>query len=154
VPYGQLARNADAAVAACEKAVAASPTQGRYQYQLGRSLQAKNPDLARQYFQTAARMNYPAAYDNLGNLAIQLDRDFQKATEFYRKGIALKDVDAMITMADLIIKRRVPGTPIEAAFLYYQAADNGHANAKRVVARVSGINYAELSRILVEEANR
>jgi len=151
VTYGVLTKNAGPAIDACTRAMEADPDEPRYAYQLARALQKSNPDRARQLFKTAADMGYAAAWDNLGWMIIQEQRDYVTGAQYFRNGVALKDPDAMISLAELILIRRAPGTPFTAAELYYRAADAGHANALKTVSRIAGRDPQALGNLLMAE---
>lgn len=151
-PYQTLVANAANAIAACERARAANPQQPRFAYQLGRALQESDPEKARQLHQAAANAGYRAAFDNLAWIAIKYDRNHQEGDRLLREGISRGDPDAMVNRADLIIRRKVPGTPAEAAELYYRAANTGHRGAANTTNRVQGYNLNALASILLSEA--
>lgn len=132
VSFAQVQAHAAQALAACRDALQASPTDPRYKYQLGRSLEASGaPEKAHQLYLEAAQAGYVMA--------------MARVTENYRVGIpgVKKDSDAALMWGR---RAAATGSPIalaylayvlednedtrkEAAFLYLKAAEGGYRNA-------------------------
>ena len=91
VSYGQL--NAAAAMAACKKAVAQEPREGRLWFQYGRALEKadKMPEAMNAYGE-AKNLNHAAAFSNLGELyrdGKHVERDLPAALDLFKKAADL-----------------------------------------------------------------
>jgi hypothetical protein len=133
VPFEALKYQADQAYDACTKAVAAFPTELRYQYQLGRAAQFKDKKQAFDIFFRLVQANYPAAFDNLGGMYLWDRKDPTTAITLFKRGSALGDADSMVSLVDLIDKGMVPTSNPEQTklALLHRAAELGHAGAQR-----------------------
>ena len=140
VYYGDLKRVAPQATAACDAAVKQSPGTLRFQYQLARALElsgdgaahAKNRQRAYELEQSLVGAGYAAAFDNLASM--YRDRgDIDTAASLFRKGVALGDLDFMVSLGDLVGDGRVaPLAPNESPIeLYRRAAELGNQNGAR-----------------------
>jgi hypothetical protein len=133
VPFEALKYQADQAYDACTKAVAASPTELRYQYQLGRAAQFKDKKQAFDIFFRLVQANYPSAFDNLGGMYLWDRKDATTAITLFKRGSALGDADSMVSLVDLIDKGMIPTPNPEQTklALLQRAAELGHAGAQR-----------------------
>lgn len=103
VPYAQL--NAQAAVAACMKAVAEAPREGRLWFQYGRALEkaAKLPDAVKAYTE-AKNLGHAAAFNNLGELyrdGKHVQRDLSQALELFKKSAELGSAEGKTNQSAL-----------------------------------------------------
>ncbi|MBR1145209.1 tetratricopeptide repeat protein [Bradyrhizobium sp. AUGA SZCCT0431] len=129
--FDVLRGHADQAIEVCSKAVQQSPSELRYQYQLGRAYQFKDRRKAFDIFVTLVRAEYPAAFDNLGGM--YLGKDNEKAVQLFLRGRDLDDADSMVSLGDMIDKGTYPtDNPLAMKLaLLKRAADLGHAGAQR-----------------------
>jgi tetratricopeptide (TPR) repeat protein len=103
VPYGQI--NAAAAMAACKKAVAQEPREGRLWFQYGRALEKadKMPEAINAYSE-AKKLNHAAAFNNLGELyrdAKHVERDLPAALDLFKKAADLGSTEGKTNHAAL-----------------------------------------------------
>ena len=133
VSFDALKSQADQAYDACTKAVAVSPAELRYQYQLGRAAQFKDKKQAFDIFFRLVQANYPAAFDNLGGMYLWDRKDVTTAITLFKRGSALGDADSMVSLVDLIDKGMIPTPNPEQTklALLQRAAEFGHAGAQR-----------------------
>lgn len=133
VSFEALKYQADQAYDACTKAVAVSPAELRYQYQLGRAAQFKDKKQAFEIFFRLVQANYPAAFDNLGGMYLWDRKDVTTAITLFKRGSALGDADSMVSLVDLIDKGQIPTPNPEQTklALLQRAAELGHAGAQR-----------------------
>jgi WD40 repeat protein len=126
------------AKAACESAVAKSPSIARYRYQLGRAQEAAQ-DYAAAYasYEMAVGADYPAAYMNLGILFLNargVERDAARArdllTKAYEKGV----IAAGTSLAAVTAESQAPDAQAEARRLLLEAAELGDPSAQYRVA--------------------
>jgi TPR repeat protein len=77
------------------------------------------------------KLGYPAAFDNAGSLLLNAkycrQHCINEAVKLFRKGAALGDPDAMMSLADQIDQNHATGDKIS---LYQRAAKLGHPRAK------------------------
>jgi TPR repeat protein len=77
------------------------------------------------------KLRYPAAFDNAGSLLLNDPKCRQhcisEAVKLFRKGAALGDPDAMMSLADQIDQNHATDDKIS---LYQRAAKLGHLRAK------------------------
>lgn len=134
VRYDELRAHTPEAVQACRIAREKFPYELRYQYQFARALEINDPDAAIPIYRQLISQNYPAAYDNLGNIYIR-KRDLKNAIIVLKAGVAANDPDSMVTLSSLIENGYLPVTnPVAAKFaLLEQAAQLGHSGAKIAV---------------------
>ena len=121
----------------CEKAIKIDPAL-RLRYQLARSYQSitrKKPK-ARQLLDELVRKNYPAAFDNLGDLYLE-DHDIETAAQMYSIGIRLGDPDAAFSYA-VLMKRE--GNMQAAIRALRKAASLGHERAREILQRIEQKN--------------
>jgi hypothetical protein len=102
VTFDVLRGQADQAIDACGKAVQQSPSELRYQYQLGRAYQFRDKKKAFEIFVALVKAEYPAAFDNMGGM--YLGRDNDNALQLFLRGRDLDDADSMVSLADMIDK--------------------------------------------------
>jgi TPR repeat protein len=80
------------------------------------------------------KLGYPAAFDNAGSLLLKekgcRQHCINEAVTLFRKGVALGDPDAMMSLADLIGQNHATGDQIS---LYQRAAKLGHPRAIRAL---------------------
>jgi TPR repeat protein len=126
---------AGAAEAACRSASKASPDVARFQYQLGRALEAQDSyDAAMAAYQAAFEKGYAAAADAIGQLyelGLGRDVDYRKAAEFYQRALGAGDVFAATDLG--LLRQDGKGfekNPEAAAALYRKAAEVGYAPAE------------------------
>ncbi len=131
VPYGTLAANTAAAIAACRIAVQTYPAELRFQYQLARAQQINAPRDAMVAFRRLTDAGYPAAFDNLGSLEVRLNRNYVEAARLFRRGVRLNDADSMVSLAELIERNFAqPQSASETKWqLLGRAAQLGHSGA-------------------------
>jgi TPR repeat protein len=130
--FDVLRGQADHVIEACSKAIQQSPSELRYQYQLGRANQFRDKRKAFDIFVTLVKAEYPAAYDNLGGMYLGKDND--KALQLFLRGRDLDDADSMVSLADMIDKGTyLPDyNPLATKLaLLKRASDLGHAGAQR-----------------------
>jgi len=77
------------------------------------------------------KLGYPAAFDNAGSLLLNAkycrQHCINEAVKLFRKGVALGDPDAMMSLADQMDQNHATGDKIS---LYQRAAKLGHPRAK------------------------
>lgn len=135
--FDELRLASSDAVAACEAAVKIEPADKRLRYQLARAYSADDPKRAVPMFRQLCSERYPAAFDNYGWTF--LDRrvggsNLGAAIAFFRKGAQLGDSDAMVSLAGLIQRNKVPGSASNEALLLYQRASSmGNEDASRAL---------------------
>jgi hypothetical protein len=130
--FEALRGQADQVIEACTKAIQQSPSELRYQYQLGRAYQFRDKKKAFDIFVTLVKAEYPAAYDNLGGM--YLGKDNNKALQLFLRGRDLDDADSMVSLAEMIDKGTYlpDSNPIATKLaLLKRASDLGHAGAQR-----------------------
>jgi len=103
VSYGQL--KAAAATAACKKAVALEPREGRLWFQYGRALERadKMPEAMNAYSE-AKKLNHAAAFNNLGELyrdGKHVERDLPAALDLFKKAADLGSTEGKTNQAAL-----------------------------------------------------
>lgn len=132
--YEELRGHAAAALDACRAAMEAAPSELRFKYQFTRALEINEPDKAIPLYRELMRQNYPAAYDNLGNIYIR-KKDMRTAISILKSGVKANDPDSMVTMADLVERGYVPAqNPVAAKYaLLERAAQLGHSGAQLAV---------------------
>jgi len=132
--YEELRKHSVEALDACRAAMEAAPSELRFKYQFARALEINDPDKAMPLYRDLTRQNYPAAYDNLGNIYIR-KRDMRTAISILKSGVKANDPDSMVTMADLVERGYVPAqNPVAAKYaLLERAAQLGHSGAQLAV---------------------
>lgn len=128
-----LKLNATDAITACRGAVAKTPGEGRFYYQLGRALQARKGGTkeALQLFTKAIELGHVAAYDNLGHLM-----SGQKAQSMFESGAASGDPSSMFSLAWLLEPQGLEASAYvvkaqRSLLLYKKAGQLGHVEAKQ-----------------------
>lgn len=133
VPYNSLREQADEAVRVCQQAMASTPDELRYRYQLGRALQFSDRARAFVIHKELARRGYAAAFDNLGWIYFADRSDPQEAVRQFIAGAQAGDADAMVSLGEMIDRGHY--TPPHATdaklFLFKRAAELGHPNGTR-----------------------
>lgn len=134
VRYEQLKAQATQAIDVCHLALSNFPDEIRYKYQYARALEISDPDKSIPLYRQLIRQNYPAAYDNLGNIYIR-KRDMRTAISVLKSGVKANDPDSMVTLADLVGRGYLPVQNQVAAkyALLERAAQLGHAGAQLAV---------------------
>lgn len=134
VRYDELKVHATEAVQACRIAREKFPNELRYQYQYARALEINDPGGAIPLYRELIRQNYPAAYDNLGNIYIR-KRDMKNAIVVLQAGVAANDPDSMVTLSVLIENGylSVPNPSAAKYALLSKAAQLGHSGAQVAV---------------------
>jgi hypothetical protein len=102
VPYDQLKTHAKEAADACAAAIAANPKELRFHYQLARALEFTNRPKAFEIHNRLVKLQYPAAYDNLGWMFFYDQKAPPQAANYFRLGANLGDPDSMVSLADMI----------------------------------------------------
>jgi TPR repeat protein len=163
VPFEKI--DGKQAVAACRLALKANPSQPRFIFQLGRSLQAAgNPSEAAKYYRQAADLGYAAALTSLANLHADgrgVARDDARAVELYRQAVERGDQRALPGLGSMYERGRGVSRDYSIALRYYQqAADLGIARGIYLLALMyengSGIakDEDEAIRLLQQAAER
>lgn len=130
VPYEILRANAPSAIDACKNATLEAPDVLRLRYQYARALQSISPEQAGEYLIPVVEAGYPAAFDNYGWLNIRLGGDIRVSERYFREGAERGNADAMHSLAELIIKKRIrPHYRGEAIDLMHEAAKRDHQSA-------------------------
>jgi TPR repeat protein len=133
VPYNSLREQADEAVRVCQQAMASTPDELRYRYQLGRALQFSDRARAFAIHKELARRGYAAAFDNLGWIYFADRSDPHEAVRQFIAGAQAGDADAMVSLGEMIDRGHY--TPPHATdaklFLFKRAAELGHTNGTR-----------------------
>jgi hypothetical protein len=134
VSYDQLKTQIPAAIHACELAVQLNPADLTLQYQRARAVELADPVRGQAMQDRLVKLGYPAAFDNAGSLLLNDPKCRQhcinEAVKLFRKGAALGDPDAMMSLADQIRNGQATGNVIE---LYQRAAKLGHPGAIRAL---------------------
>src|SRR5262245_23751981 len=131
VAFDALKPQAREAAANCELAMTQNPTELRFRYQLGRTLESIDRKKALQSHQELVARGYPAAFDNLGWLYFTERSDPAQAVIWFRRGVRAGDSDSMVSLAEMIDRGyTVPTNPSEEKLqLYRRAAELGNAAA-------------------------
>lgn len=124
------------AVDACEKAISNAPNIDRYKYQLARAYQSTDRQKAMALYEELVARNYAAAFDNYAwVLLLQKPEAIGAAEQYFRKGAALGNPDAMESLAELINKKKIRGRDRQEAYrLMQQAAELGNQDAQKFLA--------------------
>ena len=134
VTYDQLKTQIPAAIHACELAVQLNPADLTLQYQRARAVELADPVRGQAMQDRLVKLGYPAAFDNAGSLLLNDPKCRQhcinEAVKLFRKGAAMGDPDAMMSLADQIDQNNATGDKIS---LYQRAAKLGHPRAKRAL---------------------
>jgi TPR repeat protein len=134
VTYAQLKAQIPEAIRACELAVQLLPADLTLQYQLARAMELADPARGQAMQDRLVKLSYPAAFDNAGSLLLNDPKCRQhcinEAVKLFRKGAALGDPDAMMSLADQISNNQASGDVIS---LYQRAAKLGHPRAIRAL---------------------
>jgi TPR repeat protein len=145
VKYDLLKIQSADAIANCEIAAKDHPDQLRFQYQFARSLEVTGDTANRQkafvILKRLAASQYPAAFDNLGWLYLTLypaDVGYLNAIPLFRAGVLLGDSDAMLSLAEMIIRGRyTPTSEDETVFaLITRAAQLGNQSAQNELPQI------------------
>lgn len=131
VQFNELQNNVEAAISACLGAVNAYPAIPRFKYQLARALQLRDRRAAFALLQQLVDANYAAAFDNLGWMILNETRDYPKAIELFKAGMALGDADCAASLFTMIEENRwqPPDRDKTRIALLEKAAAAGHAGA-------------------------
>jgi TPR repeat protein len=118
------------ALAACNAAMTQYPDVARFIYQAGRIASFQKDYLrARQLYEKAAGMGYPASYFNIGFLYAQgngVPKDYTEARRWYEKAVAANDPAAMSAIGNLYEKGNgVSKDYVEARRWYERGAAAG-----------------------------
>ena len=136
VTFEVLRANSVEAVDACRTALATTPSNLRYKYQLARALQAQantQPD-AMKLFGELVGARYLPAYDNLGWLNVSLSKNFPRAAALFRQGIQLGDPESMVSLTALFDSDFAQPQGGEDKWeLLSRAAQLGHPGAQAAV---------------------
>jgi hypothetical protein len=131
VSYDQLRTQVPEAIRLCELAVQQFPKDLTLQYQLARAVELVDPTRGQAMQDRLVKFGYPAAFDNAGSLLLNekgcRQHCINEAVKLFRKGAALEDPDAMMSLADQIGQNHATGDRIS---LYQRAAKLGHPRAK------------------------
>jgi len=148
--YDLLLAQADDAIAACSNAVQQWPNELRYQFQLGRAYQKKDWKKASNIFAKLVKLEYPAAYDNLGCIYRDNLKDRATAIDLFQRGANHNDADAMVDLADNV------GNDVNAKLnLLKRAAELGHVGAQRAFAiELQNAQEAQVQTQQQQENNR
>jgi hypothetical protein len=134
--YENLREHFVEALDVCKTAIDNMPGELRYRYQYARALEISEPEKAIPLYRDLIRQNYPAAFDNLGNVYIR-KKDMRAAISVLKAGVRAGDPDSMVTMADLIERGYAPvQNPAAAKYaLLERAAQLGHSGAQLAIAQ-------------------
>ncbi len=117
-----------AAIAACREAVASSPAEARFAFQLGRSLMKAQDAESQQWIEKAAGAGHTQAQTTLGGLLI--GHDDVRARELFGKAAESGDPEAMQWLGELYFKGTGGAKDIAQSIKWYEAsATAGHAPA-------------------------
>jgi TPR repeat protein len=134
VSYDELKTHITEAIRACELAVQLLPADLTLQYQLARAVELADPARGQAMQDRLVKLSYPAAFDNAGSLLLNekgcRQHCINEAVKLFRKGVALGDPDAMMSLADQIGQNHATGDQIS---LYQRAAKLGHPRAIRAL---------------------
>jgi hypothetical protein len=134
VTYDQLKTQIPAAIHACELAVQLNPADLTLQYQRARAVELADPVRGQAMQDRLVKLGYPAAFDNAGSLLLNDPKCRQhcinEAVKLFRKGAAMGDPDAMMSLVDQIDQNNATGDKIS---LYQRAAKLGHPRAKKAL---------------------
>ncbi|MGM5031150.1 type IV secretory system conjugative DNA transfer family protein [Tardiphaga sp. 803_E3_N1_3] len=135
VKFGELRRNAAAALEACDRALASNPGELRFLYQKARTMHALRDMRVVSLLDQLINNQYAAAFDNAAQLKADQGQ-WPEADALYRRGVALNDPDAMVALADKIQAGKIPARVAgEDQTLYERAANAGHEGARIEVER-------------------
>lgn len=130
VLYEMLKANGSSAIDACKNAILQYPDVLRLRYQYARAIQSISPEQAKEFLIPLVKAGYPAAFDNYGWLNIRLGGDVRVSEPYFREGARHGNADAMHSLAELIIKKRIrPQYKGEAIDLMHEAANRDHQSA-------------------------
>jgi TPR repeat protein len=129
------------ALAACNAAIAQYPNVVRFVYQAGRIASSqKDYLLARQLYEKAAGMGYPASYNNLGILYAQglgVPKDYAEARKWYEKAVAANNPAALSAIGNLYERGNgVSKDYVEARKWYEKGAAAGSPTAMANLGRL------------------
>jgi hypothetical protein len=131
VSYDQLRMQISEAIRVCNLATQRIPADLTLQYQLARAVELVDPARGQAMQDRLVKQGYPAAFDNAGSLLLHekycRQHCIDEAVKLFRKGAALGDPDAMVSLADQIAQNHATGDQIS---LYQRAAKLGHPRAK------------------------
>jgi hypothetical protein len=134
VSYDHLKTQIPEAIRVCELAVQKFPEDLTLQYQLARAVELVDPARGQRMQDKLVKLGYPAAFDNAGSLLLNekgcRQHCINEAVKLFRKGVALGDPDAMMSLADQIGQNHATGDQIS---LYQRAAKLGHPRAIRAL---------------------
>ncbi len=130
----------DAALAACEAAIAAAPDVGRFHYQLGRALIAlRRNDEARAAFERARDLGHARAWNSLGNAILNEarrtggqtdDRAPEEALRHYARGVEAGDPYAFYSLGRQFLRYGAsPEMELEGYDLMMRSLEVGHTFA-------------------------
>ena len=132
------------AIAACEAAIAQYPDTPRFKYQLARSIQIQAPADAEPLLAQLVSEQYAAAYDNYGWVQVRLGHHVKESEPHFRLGAAAGNADAMLSLAELMIKKRIRQRyKGEALNLLYEAAKRGNSDAQRLAMKIDRKRQSE-----------
>jgi TPR repeat protein len=134
VSYDQLRTQVPEAIRVCNLAVQQFPKDLTLQYQLARAVELVDPARGQAMQDRLVKFGYPAAFDNAGSLLLNekgcRQHCINEAVKLFRKGAALGDPDAMMSLADQIGQNHATGDQIS---LHQRAAKQGHPGAKKAL---------------------
>jgi signal transduction histidine kinase len=135
VPWETLKLQVDDAINACTRAVQMSPSELRFQYQLGRALGLRDRKRAFEIETALTRQKYPAAFDNVGWMYLYDKKDQATAVQYFKTGSQLGDADAMVSLAEMIDRHYfAPENSYDMKLaLWRQAAELGHTGAAKAL---------------------
>jgi hypothetical protein len=129
VRYDLLQTQLDQAIDACSKAARLWPNELRYQFQLGRAYQTRDWKKAAAIFGKLVKLEYPAAFDNLGCIYRDNYKNRAVAISYFQLGVKHNDADAMVDLADNV------GSDTNTKLdLLKRASELGHEGAQRAFA--------------------
>jgi TPR repeat protein len=134
VSYEQLRTQLTDAIQVCGLAAQRFPNDLTLQYQLARAMELADPARGQAMQDRLVKLNHAAAFDNAGSLLLHDPKCRQhcisEAVKLFRKGAALGDPDAMMSLAHQISNNQASGDVIS---LYQRAAKQGHPGAKKAL---------------------
>jgi TPR repeat protein len=112
-----------------------SPSELRFQYQLGRALGLRDRKRAFEIETALTRQKYPAAFDNVGWMYLYDKKDQATAVQYFKTGSQLGDADAMVSLAEMIDRHYfAPENSYDMKLaLWRQAAELGHTGAAKAL---------------------
>ena len=156
--FDALKANVQEAVEVCLEATTKVPGELRFRYELARAYQVTDPRKAIPLLKDLMAHRYAAAFDNYGWTLLDSRlgvNDFAGAVVAFRSGVQLGDIDAMHSLASLIIDGRAPAYSFnDAVQLFRRAASQGHLDAQEKLANIEREQAAAEQERMQDEQSR